>query len=246
MQVNATVPKVQYIRTPVEVGVAQNIQDKIQATTTAAKVQYIRKPVEVGVTQNIQGKLQVQGETQRTHRVEKPVVVGVGQHIKEEVIHPEAYSNIRIYDNANHNSVKYTNDSVKSHVIHYNTSANRSQNINKRVVESKIVYQPNLKVHASATSGMKGTTVKYNLHETQELKDKPVLRGEIHVNHSQRGVYGAQSQQPMSRDLFLAKKASVGSKESAPMIPSFDRNFGERKLNGRGFGDMMKNKNSFK
>lgn len=240
IQFQTEAPRAQYIRKVNEIGVSQNVHDPLRISGDTLKTQKISTPVEVGVSQNIQDVLKVSGDTLRTQKISTPVEIGVAENIRD-TLKSEIYSNKRVPDRGN-NSTKYTNDSIREQAIHYSAQSNVSQNINKNPVQSKIIYHPNAKRVVSANSNVKGAAVKYNLHETQELKDKPILRGEISVNNFHRGVYSPHSQQPTSRDVYLMKKGHIGMMEGAPSIPSINRSCGEVKLKGRGFYDLMNKK----
>ena len=272
ISVNTTAPVVQYIRKPTEIPVSQNIQDKLQVRGDTIKVQNIQKPVEISVYENIKPVLQgdeissnkrIQNDVQRSRKYTDHTIktqlnpeAYSNKRIQNDVqrsrkytdhsiktqLNPEAYSNKRIQNDVQR-SRKYTNDSIKNNLLKYNTLTNKSQNIYKHV-DSKVVFRPNAKVNTSADSNIKGVAVKYNLHETHELKKKPVLRAEVQANPSQRGVYSPNSQEPMSRNILLPKKGTVGFIEGTQMIPSMDRAWNQNKLKGVGFFDMMnKNKN---
>lgn len=240
MQVEKYTNKIQNIRKPVEIGVGQNIQqDRRYASADAQKTQNISRPVQVAVGQNIQDRIHANAETAKTRKVDRIVPVSVGQSIQDH-LKANANTNIRKYD-FTPQSVKYTDDSVKGEMIHYQTQSNPARNIQVRVVDPTIVYQPNARVQASTQSNIKGIGKQYLLHEKQELRDKPILRGEISVNGSQRGRYNPQVQ-PTSTNYYLPQKPKAGGMEGNPLIPTTQRSWGERTLKGGGFADLMKQK----
>jgi hypothetical protein len=239
VQVEKYTNKIQNIRKPVEVSVGQNIlHDRRYVSADAQKTQNISRPVQVAVGQHIQDRLHANAETLKTQKVDRVVPVSVGQSIQDH-LKANANTNIRKYDFTNQ-SIKYTDDAVKGELIHYQTQSNPTRNIQVRVVDPTIVYQPNARVQASTQSNIKGIGKQYILHEKQELRDKPVLKGEITVNSSQRGRYNPQHQ-PTSRNYYLPQKPKAGGMEGNPLIPTTQRNWGERILKG-GFSDLMKQK----
>lgn len=243
---DAEANKTRNVQRPMEIGVTQNIiQNKIHADAEANKTRNVQRPVEVSVGQSIvPNKIHADAEANKTRNVQRPVEIGVVQYI-QKTLTKQAQTNARKYDYG-FKSVKHTDDAVKTSMLHYQSQSNPTQNVHVRNVEPVIIYQTNARPQASTTSNIKGVGKQYVLHEVQELRDKPVLRGEVVANANRRGMYAPDSQQPMSRDLLLSKRANYGSKESMPMIPTFDRSVGEAKLKGTGFYDMMRNKNNNK
>lgn len=232
--------KIQNIRKPVEIAVGQNIQhDKRYASADAQKTQNISRPVQVAVGQHIQDRVHANAETLKVRKIDRAVPVSVGQSIQPH-LKTEANTNVRKYD-FSLQSVKHTDDSIKGDMIHYQTQSNPTRNIQVRVVDPTIVYQTNARVQASANSSVKGIGKQYLLHEKQELRDKPVLRGEISVNASQRGRYNPMVQ-PTSTNYYLPQKPRAGGMEGTPMIPTTQRNWGERTLKGSNFANLMKQK----
>jgi hypothetical protein len=262
--------KIQTIRKPVEIAVGQNIiQNKIHTDIEGKKIQNIRKPVEISVGQSIiQNKLHADAESKRVRNIQKPVEIAVGQSIIQDKLHADAESkkirnisrpvevavgqniqnllkanaqtNTRKYDYT-FQSVKHTDDSIKQNPIHYQTQSNPTRNVQIRNVDPTIVYQTNARVQGSTQTNIKGIGKQHLIHETQELREKPVLRGQISVNTSQKGLYNPDVQ-PTSTYYQLQQKPKMGGMEGTPMIPSMDRNWGNPTLRGNGFADLMKQK----
>ena len=233
--------RIQNIRKPVEVAVGQSIvQNKIHADAEGKKIQNIRKPVEVAVGQSIvQNKIHADAESKRVQNISRPVQVAVGQNI-QDALKVQAHTNTRKYNYALY-SKKHTDDSIKQNKIHYQTQANPTRNVQIRNVTPIVVYQPNARVQASSQTNIKGIGKQNLLHEAQEIREKPSLRGQITVNTSQRGKYNPNVQ-PTSTRYALPQKPKMGGIQGAPLIPTMDRNWGNATLKGTGFADLMKQK----
>jgi hypothetical protein len=233
--------KIQNIRKPVEVSVGQSIvQNKIHANAEGKKIQNIRKPVEVSVGQSIvQNKIHANAEGKRVQNISRPVEIAVGQNI-QDILKAEAQTNTRKYDYT-FQSVKHTDDAVKQNIIHYQTQANPTRNVQIRNVDPTIVYQTNARVQASSQTNVKGIGKQHLLHETQEIREKPTLRGQISVNSSQKGRYNPEVQ-PTSTIYNLPQKPKMGGMEGTALIPSMDRHWGNHTLRRNGFADLMKQK----
>ena len=240
LKVNGETMKTQKVEQPVEIGVGQHIQYKLPVHGETQKVQNVDRPVEIGVGQHIQSKLPVHGETQKVQNVDRPVEIGVGQHIQDH-LNVSADSNVRLYDYTQR-SVKYTGDSVLDNVIHCEARALPVQNINKPPVQSQVVYQPNIRPqsYTSTVSNTKGLGGKHNHFEVQKIREKPDLSHQIYANVSQKGRYNPQAVLPTSREAHLPDRPQIGGFQGVQLIPSFDRNWGEMKLKGNGFYDLMK------
>lgn len=237
-QVETFTNKIQNIRKPIEIAVGQNIQhNKRYASADAQKTQNISRPVQVAVGQNIQDRVHANAETAKIRKIDRAVPVSVSQNIQNH-LKAEGNTNMRKYD-FSLRSIKYTDDSIKGELIHYDAQANTSRNIQVRNVEPVIVYQTNERPQASTTSNIKGITNKYIQHEAQEMRDKPVLRGEIISKPSQRGK-SEPNRMPTSTQYNLPQRPSQGGMAITPLIPSTARNWGEKSLKGSGFADLMK------
>jgi hypothetical protein len=242
LPVQGQTTKVQNVDRPVEVAVGQHIQSKLPVQGQTTKVQNVDRPVEVAVGQHIQSKLPVQGQTTKVQNVDRPVEVAVGQHIQDH-LNVSADSNVRYYDYTQR-STKYTGDSVLNQVIHCQANALPVQNIHKVPVQSQIVYQPNLRPqsHTSTVSNTKGLGTKHNHFEVQKIRQRPNLSSSVKPNFSRKGMYDSNAIDPTSRVAHLPDRPNIGGKDGVQMIPTFDRNWGEMKLKGRGFYDLMNKK----
>lgn len=244
LQVQATVPKGQPIRVPLEVGVHQNIVSSVLHTEAqAGKTQKIAQPVEIGARQNIQ-----------------------------DTVNAEAFTNIRYFakEQQNH-TVKYTKDAVKQLALHYDATAKPSRNINLRTVESHNNYHVNPRVNAeaisnptrninlrtvesqnnyhvnprvqtSANTNVKAQTTKQVHHERHERREKAMLRGQMNANVSQVGRANPNAMPPTSSTIHLPQRASRGSQMSNPLVPSFERTGGAAlpRLRQHSFHNLMR------
>jgi hypothetical protein len=240
LQVQTDTTKTKNIRKVVEIGVGQNIiQHKLHADTETKKTRNIQRPVEIAAGQSIvQNKLHADAETKKLRNIQRPVEMAAGQSIVQNKLHADAET--KKLRNIQRPVEMAAGQSIVQNKLHADAQSNSTKNIYIRNVEPVIIYQTNARPQASTTSNVKGIGKQYILHEVQEIRSKPVLKGEIIANTNRRGMYAPDSQQPMSRDLLLAKRAHHGSKESTPSIPTFDRNMGEARLKGNGFFDMMR------
>jgi hypothetical protein len=219
----------------------------IHYETQPTKSQPIRTPTEVGVTQNIVGdRLHVDAQTTKVQNIDYPSEVGVRQNIQTPLV-AEAYSKIKYFDHAPHaQSKKYTKDAVHMSTLQYNVRSNTSQNRFVQPVQGKIMYRPNPRVHGTATANIKGTATKYVHHNVQEMRQKPILRGDIHVNASGAGTFNRNTIRPTRTHVNLPQKPQLGSQMTNPAIPTFDRAWDDsnKKLKGNTFNHLMKKSNA--
>ena len=214
----------------------------LQVETTAAKGLPIRKPSEIGVAQNIVGtKIHYDTQTMKTQRIERPVEVGVRQALQTP-LNAEAFSNIKYFAHTNDQTKKYTDHAVHNDVLRGSSRTNPSQKRSVQVVDSKISYHANPRVHAQAQSNIKSNVTKHVLHEYREARVKPELRGEIHVNTSGSRLYNAaQTIRPTATNYHLPQKPQKGGQLTNPAIPTFDRTWGNPtpKLKSNSFHALM-------
>lgn len=86
IQVQATAPKIQYIRKPTEISVQQNIQPHLlQIQSETLKTRNVARPVEIAVQQNIQPHVSYDFETLKTRRIEMPIEISGKQSIQTKL-----------------------------------------------------------------------------------------------------------------------------------------------------------------
>lgn len=220
--------------------------ETLQVQATAVKTKIVDQPVEIAAKQNILAdKVRVQAVTQKTRNIERPIEVSARNNI-QNVLNTEAFTNVKFNQHAQHaQTQKYTKNSVVANKIQGELITNQSQNRYVRPVESKIVYHANQRPQATAQSNVKGIGEKHSVHEVQEMRMKPILRGEMNVQASGVGLFNADTIRPTGTRVSLPKRAEMGSHMSTPLIPSFDRMWDPQaqRLKNKTFNQLMMKKN---
>lgn len=174
LSVQATAPKMQYIRKPSEIGVMQSIQPTLIVQGETLKTQNIARPVEIDVRQNIQPHYKYQYSTLKSQRKETPVEIGVNQNIQAKLA---VQGNTLKTQNVARPVEIAANQNIQDKLsIHGNTP--KTQNVARPVeVAAKQNIQDKLAVVGSTQKTQKQDR-PVEVSGKQSIQDKLVVHGE--------------------------------------------------------------------
>jgi len=226
-KLNTSVPsiKTQNIQKPQLLSTKGKINEMtLKKSTEVGKVRNVQRPVQISVIHNTkENVLKPSAQSVKLKNIQKPVIVSVN-HTTKDIINTSALSN-KIFNTNGNYSTKYTDYTVKN-PMHISADAGHTQNIYKKVVDSKV--SNNLRLSSQrpnnipVSSNIKERVTKNISHNFNTKKIKNNINIEIPSIISLKSIENPNNSKVFNKKIHPTLER--GKIDPLPTIPLLDRN----------------------